>query len=334
MELDLTKTYKELTKSFGEGVIISPQELIDSPPKVYSISPCFDLLLGDGIEEGSWVGVSGPPKTGKTTCCALTIAAKAQAKGCPIFYFKMEGRLAMNHLKGIKDLNLNQPHFNIVASSKGNILSGQEYLEIAENIIKNVPNSVLILDSLSSLTHKRELEEGLDAEVRGGCSKLVSQFIRQVKEIVPLNNNIIIGINQVMANVTGYGKSIIDKGSTAFKHQCDYKLVATKGEKWPVDGKNIGIITHWICECSRSAPPGNEGKTYFRFGHGIDEVYEMVEVGTTFGLIDKKGAWYYLSFLEEDEPVKFQGFDKTYNAIQENRHYQLILKEKLCKLLG
>ena len=60
--------------------------------KTISISPAIDIALGGGIKEGSWLTLTGDPKSGKTTT-AMQIAANCQKEGRPIIYLDVEGRL-------------------------------------------------------------------------------------------------------------------------------------------------------------------------------------------------------------------------------------------------
>ncbi len=60
--LDKTiKDYGEILKK-GSEVLQDKQDL-----KVISISPAIDVGLGGGVLEGSWITLTGDPKSGKTT---------------------------------------------------------------------------------------------------------------------------------------------------------------------------------------------------------------------------------------------------------------------------
>ena len=61
-------TDKEIKKRFGE-VSSTGTELIGKRQKMkrLGISPMLDMALSGGVQEGSWLVTSGPPKTGKTS---------------------------------------------------------------------------------------------------------------------------------------------------------------------------------------------------------------------------------------------------------------------------
>ena len=212
--------YKDINKRFGEGVMSDGITMLSEPRTIIPISPSIDIITSGGITDGSWVGITGPEKAGKTIL-ALTIAAKSQLPeygNRDIYYFNIEGRITPMHLQGIKGLILDKPRFNLIRSVKGKILNAQEYLEICSDVIKNHPGAVIIMDSFSALCDEKEMSEGLGKEIRGGTSKLVSQFLRLNNNIVPVNKTIFIGLTQQIANVTGYGASVIEKTPNAWKY--------------------------------------------------------------------------------------------------------------------
>ena len=59
---------KQITKKYGE-VMRSGADVFEEIKdlKVIPISPALDYGLGGGIREGSWVKMTGEPKTGKRT---------------------------------------------------------------------------------------------------------------------------------------------------------------------------------------------------------------------------------------------------------------------------
>ena len=63
----MNSTIKELTKKFGDGVVLSADQIIESKKAIIPWSPCIDIILGGGIPEGSWITLTGVPKCGKTT---------------------------------------------------------------------------------------------------------------------------------------------------------------------------------------------------------------------------------------------------------------------------
>ena len=114
------KEYGDILKT-GNDVLQSKKDL-----KVISISPSIDVGLGGGVIEGSWVTLTGDPKSGKTTT-AMQIAKNCQGLGRTIIYLDVEGRLKqMNFaLAGL------DPSKMIVVSPVDKPVSAEQFLDIA-----------------------------------------------------------------------------------------------------------------------------------------------------------------------------------------------------------
>ena len=86
-------TTREVMKKYGK-VVRSGTTVFDESEnlEVIPFTPALDLALGGGIKEGSWVILTGDPKSGKTTT-ALQFAATCQSKEHgerPIVYINAE----------------------------------------------------------------------------------------------------------------------------------------------------------------------------------------------------------------------------------------------------
>ena len=85
----LAKIFKDYGNIISNGLDVLEEK---KNYKTISISPAIDIALGGGIKEGSWLTLTGDPKSGKTTT-AMQIAANCQKEGRPIIYLDVEGRL-------------------------------------------------------------------------------------------------------------------------------------------------------------------------------------------------------------------------------------------------
>ena len=198
---DLTE--KQIVKKYGD-VIRSGADVFDESKgmKVIPVSPAIDLALGGGIREGSWVIFTGSPKTGKTST-ALQFAATCQTEeygSRPIIYLNTEGRLGALNLGGIRGLD---PSKITVVESKDEPLSAEQYLSIAETYVKDKPECVLIIDSVSSLIPERELLDDVNGQFRAGLPKILGNFTKRLSNIVPRQRAIVIMITHFIANTTG-----------------------------------------------------------------------------------------------------------------------------------
>jgi recombination protein RecA len=315
---------EDVTKNFGDDIILSGNALMDKNVLTIPVSPSLDLVLNGGIPEGSFVVLTGQPKCGKTTT-SLDFAATAQKPeyahgsfkdGREVYYLNIEGRLKKRDLEGIPNLNLDK--FHIIGSQLGKILHAEEYLQIAERIINEIPGCVLIIDSYSALCTEAEITSDMDKMQRADGAKLLAKFCRKVANVIPVNKNIVIGITHLMGNPTGYGAEFKEKSGQAIAYQTDVKLRAKTFRPWTVgnEATQIGQEIEWQVLCSALGPPGGSITSYLRYGQGIDRHTEIINLASDIGVIHKGGAWYSLTIGEEK--LKFQGTEKLRQYLVDN----------------
>jgi recombination protein RecA len=314
---------EDVVKNFGDNIMLTGNAIVDKKNIVIPVSPSLDIILNGGIPEGSFVVLTGQPKCGKTTT-SLDFAATAQKpqyQGAlkeprEVYYLNIEGRLKKRDLEGIPGLNLDR--FHVIGSQQGKILHAEEYLQIAEKIINEIPGSVLIIDSYSALCTEAEITSEMDKMQRADGAKLLAKFCRKVANVIPVNKNIVIGITHLMGNPTGYGAEFKEKSGQAIAYQTDIKLRAKSFKPWllSADSTQIGQEIEWQVICSALGPPGGNITSYIRYGQGVDKYMEAICLASDIGLIHKGGAWYTLTGVA-DKP-KFQGTEKVRQYLLEN----------------
>jgi recombination protein RecA len=323
---------EDLNKTFGDNIILSGNSIVDKKSTIIPVSPALDVLLNGGIPEGSFVILTGMPKIGKTSL-SLDFAATAQKKEYQgdlksprdVYYLNVEGRLKKRDLEGIPGLDLSR--FNVIGSQEGKILHAEEFLQIAEKIINEVPGSVVIIDSYSALCTEAEITSEMNKMQRADGAKLLKKFCRKVSNVIPVNKNIVIGITHLIGNPTGYGAEYKEGGGTGIAYQVDIKLRAKSCKPWTLssDGNQIGQEVEWQVICSSLGSPGGVITSYLRYGQGIDKYMEAITLASDMGIIHKGGAWYTMSMLE-DKP-KFQGTEKVRNFLLSNpKAYEELVK--------
>ena len=326
------KLLSELSQKFGNGIAIGANVFLDRPRQVISVSPALDIALGGGVPEGSWVTLTGAPKCGKTVT-ALHIAAKAQRPefgGRHVFYLNAEGRLKPMNFEGIPGFDLNK--FTVIESTQEKLLSVNDFLNIGINILKTVPGCVLIVDSLSALVPEKELIEGVGTSTRGGAAHALSQFCSQCGLIIPTMNNILIGITHIMANTSGYGAPTMEKGGYGIQYQVDVKLQAKAVEAWPKTGKQFGQKVTWITRCTAlGQPPGTSVESYIRYGIGIDEIAELIQLGKDCNIV-VGSSWLTCKAIDEND--KWNGQEVLAKYLKDNPEKQTALRNAIMTALG
>lgn len=337
-KLDLSND-KAIQKAFGK-VVSRGSELITAKKTLKSItvSPALDLALNGGLLEGSWTIVSGDPKTGKSTTC-LQVCKNAQDEGRPVIYIDGESRLKAYNLVGTQGLDLEK--IQIVHSPEdGEALSAEDFLDIAESLIKRPENNgaVCVIDSCSSLVPRAELEESTSGTIRTSLPKLLSHWIKKNAQTVVKNKTILLIITHYITNTSGYGKVKVPDCGVMVQFQADTRLDIAKIEPWEENGKKIGQLVHWKISCSSMGASGTECISYIKFNKGIDKEKEVIELAESFGIIEKAGAWYsipFLSTLEEfKESPKFQGQSKIYEFLVERKDIFELIKKQVKDMIS
>lgn len=313
---------ESILKKYGK-ILNTGTGLIDEVIKYISISPCIDLATGGGIPEGSFVSICGPPGCGKSTT-ALQIMRNALLPGLEVngqerklFYLDVEHRIKKMNLSGITGLSPDK--IQLIRSTKEKILSAQDYLDIAENLIKDPANvgSVIVIDSASALCPADELVADTSGSIRTTQPKLMSHFCKKIAAPMKVMNVTVIIIQHLITNTSGYGAKWLTDGGEKIKYQLDIKLM-TKGAptKWEEKDLTVGQIIEWDVVKSANCESGKTATSYLRFGKGLDDVKENISIAIDSGLINKSGAWYSYTNESTGETVKCQGEDNLYTSLK------------------
>ena len=321
---DMKKKYGEILRS-GEDVANKAKKRIYIP-----LSPVHDANIGRGIKEGSFLGLSGPAGSGKTST-ALQLVRNAQREEFgkrKTFWDDVECRLDLRNLEGIDGLDYSEEIFYHL-SPEQSVMSGEDHLSIIEDVIRTNENMVIVIDSISTLISGNELEGEISGQNRALMPKVLKNFIR--RNTVPVQNrgHIIVTIMHIMADLSMSRKTKMMDGGNGIQFQCDNVIEAKFSQDWMEDGKKIGQFVNW--ELVKSSGTGITGSKYvsaLRYGYGIDDIYELVDAAMELGIITKGGAW-FSSDLWED---KIQGQAKLTSYLKENPEIVEKIKKELTEL--
>jgi len=316
--------------------IVEASTLIEKPKRIISVSPSIDVGLSGklklGVPEGSWVLLSGAPKSGKSTC-ALQLAANAQEQyDKPVYYGNVEGRIKSRDLQGIHNLDINK--VKLIQSEKGNILSAEAHLTEYIKIIKEIPGCILIIDSTSALCEQAEMDVEIKSDRRSSGAKLLASFCRQAGPIVTIQDSDIILIQHMIAN-TGMSAAyspFYESGGNKIQFQADVKLRCTSFKQKGVDGSPAyGQVISWKVHTSAIGPPGGKIQSFLRYGHGLDEEMELIMIAQDLGIIGKAASW--LSISIDEQEIKAQGEEKLRHIVSENPLYKQYLIKKIEEMI-
>ena len=315
------KDYGNIGKS-GNEVFDDLKDLASIP-----VSPSLDLILGGGFREGSWVQLIGEPKCGKTTT-ALQFASNAQKEehgGRHIYYVDVEGRMSLKNIEGINGLNLDK--ISRISAENG-IMCAEDYLDIIIQLIKDHPQCVIILDSVSSLIASRDLEKKVDGAYRPGLPRILSDFTKKLTTIVPKQKVTVILITHYIADLSNSRRTKTADGGIKIQYQADTSMEVKYVQGWEEKSKQIGQLIHWNLKTSALGGfPGSSAVGYLRYGFGLDHIQELFNMANEVDLISAAGAWYTFEYLfdhveEIRASLEEKGYDLSDDKISSTLKFQ------------
>ena len=274
---------KEIRKNHGMSAIM---QLGDYPTEISCVSTgslSLDLALGKGIPQGRVTEIKGTESAGKTTL-ALTIIASAQKDGIAAF-IDAEHALDMNWAKtvgvDVDNLLISQPD------------SGEQALEIAEDLIRSNSVKVVVIDSVSALVPHAELEGSMSDASVGGQSRLMSKAMRKLTAIISKSQVVLIFINQIRMKIgVMFGNPETTSGGQALKFYSSVRIDMRRISRLKVGSVVVGDRIRAKVIKNKVAPPFRTAEFDLMFDSGISQEGELLDLGVEKEIIIKTGAWY------------------------------------------
>src|SRR4030042_5392376 len=164
----------QIERQYGKGAImkLGAEAMLGEIPVLSTGSLSLDLALGvGGLPRGRVVEIYGPEASGKTTL-ALHVISEAQKQGGIAVFIDAEHALDVQYAKklGVKidELLISQPD------------TGEQALEIAEELIRSGSVDVIVIDSVAALVPKAEIEGEMGDAHMGLQASLMSQALRKM----------------------------------------------------------------------------------------------------------------------------------------------------------
>ncbi len=317
-EVDFNKIISQVEKTYGKGAVMTlTKEAIDKDVDVISTG---SLLLDDAIGIGGYpkgriVEIYGPESSGKTTMALLAVAEAQKAGGYAAF-IDVEHAIDPKHAKNLgvdlDKLLIAQPD------------SGEQALQLVDELTTTGQFSLIVIDSVAALTPLAELEGQMEDQTIGALARLMSKSMRKLAGTISKTNTVVLFINQIREKVgVIFGNPEVTPGGRGLKFAASLRLDIRLRERIKEKDDQIGQKVKVKVVKNKMAPPFKEIETIIYYKDGINQIEEIIELGTNTGVIDRAGAWYSFDGIKLG-----QGKIEAAKYIIEN-NLQDALKEKL-----
>jgi hypothetical protein len=312
----------KIEKDHGKGTIM---KLGDNNVEHVSVIPTGSIGLNaalgvGGYPRGRIIEIYGPESSGKTTLAIHAIAEAQKAGGIAAIIdaeHAFDRFYAQNLGVDVDNLLISQPD------------SGEQALEIADQLIRSSALDILVVDSVAALTPKAELEGDMGENKVGLQARLMSQALRKLTASISRTNTTCIFINQLREKIgVMFGSPETTTGGNALKFYSSVRLDIRR--IGPIkDGENqIGNETRVKVVKNKVSPPFRKAEFDIMFGHGISRSGEIIDLGVDFDIIKKSGSW----FSYGDSKLA-QGRDASKKIIEDNPELAKEIEDKIMEKL-
>jgi recombination protein RecA len=298
--------YQLTTGIFGLDIILSAKGGL-------SVG-CIELYGGEGVGKSS---------------LALQTMVQAQKAGLKCHYINMERSITESL---VACFDLDPSAVNWVEP-----LHGQAAFNAAEFLLRTEPRSFIVIDSIQACISSAQLEEDANKDFYAPIATLLSKFMPKAKVLAPQGESIIMFLNQLRDNLTGYGPKDIVPGGRAIKFFCDWRIKLRRTKKIKKPGEDQQIIGHEIeaiTEKNRSARPFQKASFTLIYGKGFSTGRELLDLGLQVGYVKKGGSWYTIPIPGQEEPVKLQGEENASEYIEGMPEVQEKIKTTVRELIS
>ncbi len=303
----LDSTLNELTKRFGDGTVVRLGDAQHLAVETISTgSLAVDMALGvGGIPRGRITEVYGPESSGKTTLCLSTIA-EAQKLGGICAFVDMEHALDPVYCEklgvDVDSLYISQPD------------TGEQALEITEELIRSGAIDVVVLDSVAALVPRAEIEGEMGDSHVGLQARLMSQALRKISGAIKQTNTAFMLTNQLRDKIgVMYGNPETTSGGRALRFYASVRIDIRRIQAIKKGDEVIGNRTRVKITKNKVAPPFRQAEFDLMYGEGFSKAGDVLDLATELGIIEKRGA-----FFRYNDGLVGQGRENAKAYLNEN----------------
>ena len=303
----LQNAMAKIDKDFGKGAIMRlGEDKIEDVAVISTGSVGLNRALGvGGYPRGRVIEIYGPESSGKTTL-AIHAMAEVQRQGGIAAIIDAEHAFDRFYAEklGVDVANL------LIAQPD----SGEQALDIADELIRSSAVDLVVIDSVAALTPKAEIEGDMGDNKVGLQARLMSQALRKLTATINKTQTTCIFINQLREKIgVMFGNPETTTGGNALKFYASVRLDIRKIGQLKDGEEIIGNQVRVKVVKNKVAPPFRKAEFDLMFGEGISKTGELVDLGVEAGILTKAG-----SFYSYEGNKLAQGRDAVKKVLKEN----------------
>lgn len=320
--MSIDTVMKNFNKKFQDDLVQVGLSAYDYE-RIPFTSPRLNYMTFGGLPMGKLIEFYGNPGGGKTTTSLDVIANYQQIYDKKVLYIDAENTLDIVWATklGVKvdDMIILNP------TNQG----AEDIFQFILDMIDTDEIGLVVIDSLGVMVSNQAMEKTVAEKTYGGIAMALTNFSKKAEGLCKKHNCTIIGINQMRDDLNSMYGGTTTTGGKAWKHNCLCRLEFRQGDFFDSAHKKLtrgaenpmGNYVQVTSIKNKSCPPTRRQGFYsLNYLTGIDYLYDLVEVATLMGLINKQGAWYTVIDEETGEIIsdKIQGQDNMCKYLEDN----------------
>jgi recombination protein RecA len=340
----LVKLGKDMEVEFkAKGMLIRLGDRAGEPvPSIpLGLVSLDNWVLGcGGLPKGRIIEIFGPESAGKTTITLDILASVQRAGGLGAFVdaeHALDPQWAATLGVDVDNLFVSQPDY------------GEQALQVVERLVDSRAVDVIVVDSVTALVPKAELEGEIGDSNIGLQARLMSQAMRILVAKVAKSGVTVIFINQIREKIgVMFGSPEVTTGGRALKFFASVRLDVRKtkmiGEGGAVKefqggdkSVPIGNIIKIKSVKNKVAAPFRETEVRLLYDSGLDRVADMVSFADKIGVFTKRGSWIDLVTGDKGDETTItlgNGVVAASERVKEDEKVQAIIRARVWEILN